>query len=267
MWRLWVLIGWVVAPGSLAQTAQQCDTGTAESRFDCMVAQRCPTAGDDAAQAECFRGIALELLAGTPAGARALVPADQNSAPAVDQGLEATAQTATGKTGMQPPPQQPVPTERGAVAQRGVIAEQQAVEKLEPVVADVDKQEPVASAPVKPVPAAPATQSVTEAQAKAQFGLDWQEVDRVEVNDITARVTAFTRQPRGTYLFSLDNGQLWEQTEKRRLKLQPGDEIRIARMSLRSFKLFPARGVSCKVRRLDCSGADVDPRCSYFDGV
>ncbi len=96
----------------------------------------------------------------------------------------------------------------------------------------------------------------------AEFGLEWNERPAKTIDEISARIVHLETQVRGNYLLVLDNGQVWEQNLKSRTRLKEGDEVRIQRGSLRSFKLIPEKSTPTNVSRIVCRGDDPDPRCA-----
>ncbi len=59
-----------------------------------------------------------------------------------------------------------------------------------------------------------------------------------KLEQLAARVTEFSRLPRGEFIVKLDNGQVWAQKEpKPRLTLKPGDSVVLAAGALGSFWL------------------------------
>jgi hypothetical protein len=63
-------------------------------------------------------------------------------------------------------------------------------------------------------------------------------VVKEEIPELRARVTAVARRSRGEYEFTLDNGQVWVQTEvKPQLTLSAGSEVVIRKASMGSYRL------------------------------
>ena len=59
-----------------------------------------------------------------------------------------------------------------------------------------------------------------------------------KLEQLAARVTEFSRLPRGEFIVKLDNGQVWAQKEpKPRLTLKPGDSVVLAAGALGSYWL------------------------------
>jgi hypothetical protein len=79
-------------------------------------------------------------------------------------------------------------------------------------------------------------------------------------------IVMLERQPNGSFLIGLDNGQLWEENEPTRVVLEEGQTVKIARGFMGSYKLVPERGRSTGVHRLRCTGEEADPRCALFAG-
>lgn len=75
-------------------------------------------------------------------------------------------------------------------------------------------------------------------------------VERVELEEITARVVSVRPLRHGGWLLELDNGQAWQQLDDRSLLLEPGDAVKISRGALGSFRLSTPSGRSARVRRV-----------------
>lgn len=89
----------------------------------------------------------------------------------------------------------------------------------------------------------------------ADFGLSDQARKEREpekwVESITARVTNVGQTASDRYVITLDNGQVWVQSETNtRAILAPGDTVTIKRAALGSFKLSGPRSVFWRVKRL-----------------
>lgn len=137
-----------------------------------------------------------------------------------------------------------------------------------------------------PAPSAPAASSTAPATSRTaatspvavgteppeedlveEFGLEWNERPAKVLDEINARIVYLETQVRGNYLMVLDNGQVWEQNIKSRTRLKEGDEVRIARASMRSFKLTPERSTPTNVSRIVCHGDAPDPRCARIEAA
>jgi len=71
------------------------------------------------------------------------------------------------------------------------------------------------------------------------------------LRNITAKVTAISRRPRGEHVLTLDNGQVWAQTQAgSNLRVELGDSVTIRSAVLGSFLLTGPRGGSTRVERL-----------------
>lgn len=97
-----------------------------------------------------------------------------------------------------------------------------------------------------------------EEQAARDFGLSAQEVlarspafARAKLpQTITARVVA-VRESRGTRAFTLDNGQVWQQTDSNVLgRVEAGDSVEIRNAAFSSFLLITPGRVALRVRRV-----------------
>lgn len=127
---------------------------------------------------------------------------------------------------------------------------------------------PAPSSPAQAAPAAPAvaaTQPAAPAPAPAataadEFGMSGElarkrrEVthkDRPPVTELRAAVTKVSQKPYGEYVIELDNGQVWEQPEKKSsFSIKTGDTVRITPGAMGSFFLMVEAGSSTKVRRI-----------------
>lgn len=92
-------------------------------------------------------------------------------------------------------------------------------------------------------------------QAEADFGVEPRmrqaESEKSKLREIYATVVSIDQTSSGKRVFTLDNGHVWlEQTLTRRLKLKPGESVRIKAGSLGSYKLFGEGKVSTKVERI-----------------
>lgn len=107
-----------------------------------------------------------------------------------------------------------------------------------------------------PIAAAPdAAAAVAVANPAADFGLLQPAIKQRDpenwVESITAEVKSVTRNAEDRLVITLDNGQVWAQSEtKPSAVLKPGDLVRIKRAALGSFMLVGPRSVSSRVRRV-----------------
>ena len=117
----------------------------------------------------------------------------------------------------------------------------------------------VAAAPPPPTAqsaaaaAAPASTSPASAPASAEdrFGArgDLRTETHATVNEITGTVTEVSKKPYGELVVTLDNGQVWAELAPSRIKLKPGDTVKIESGALNSFRLV-ANNRSSKVSRV-----------------
>jgi hypothetical protein len=101
---------------------------------------------------------------------------------------------------------------------------------------------------------------VSPASPQEMFGMSQQLVrggrtetaaQREELANITARVNGWSRRSDGTSVIVLDNGQVWEAVDEPKvLVLNEGDEVRIERAALSTFRLVTPSKRSAKVRRI-----------------
>jgi hypothetical protein len=112
---------------------------------------------------------------------------------------------------------------------------------------------PSVTAPVAaPETSAPSPAPAPAASAEDRFGArgDLKREKQADVSEISATVTAVSTKPYGGLVVTLDNEQVWaEITSGSKLKLKPGDTIKIERGALGSYLLIAANGRSSKVAR------------------
>jgi hypothetical protein len=115
-----------------------------------------------------------------------------------------------------------------------------------------------------PPATAPGTASVTPAapvliDPVAEFGLSEsqkraQNPERakdVAPDSITGNVAEVGRQPTGGLVVTLENGQVWAQSESlTKARVAPGDEVTIRKATLGSYMLVAPNKVSMRVRRV-----------------
>jgi hypothetical protein len=121
---------------------------------------------------------------------------------------------------------------------------------------------PPAAAPMAPQPRLPPVAPVAPADPVAEFGASKRQSDQLtaktlkdetgEVRQIEARITAVRKRPAGEYVLTLDNGQVWTQTETRDFpQFKVGDAVVIKRAMLGSFLLTLQKGSpSTRVQRI-----------------
>ncbi len=116
---------------------------------------------------------------------------------------------------------------------------------------------PAGSAPVESTPLKGAAPT-DDAAASGDFGLNQRQLvasgrleKPEEVQNVTARITDRRSNADGEFIVTLDNGQVWAQTELDTLAIpQAGEAVTIHRGLLGSFLLVTSHGVSTRVRRL-----------------
>lgn len=70
-------------------------------------------------------------------------------------------------------------------------------------------------------------------------------------SEITARVTVVATQPRGELVMTLENGQVWEQTQSgSKFRAKVGDTVTIKAAALNSYMMVAASGRATKVTRI-----------------
>ena len=113
---------------------------------------------------------------------------------------------------------------------------------------------PVPAAAPAATTASPAAAAPVAVDPVADFGLSEQTKKEREpekwVDSVTARVTNVGQTAYDRYVITLDNGQVWAQSETNtRAILAPGDTVTIKRAAMGSFKLSGPRSVYWRVRR------------------
>jgi hypothetical protein len=124
----------------------------------------------------------------------------------------------------------------------------------------------VAPTQVAPAQAAPSVPSVVTSQPQNasqtgdDFGLSGElarkrkaEQEKVAParTELRAAVTKVTKKPYGELVMALDNGQIWEQPEKKSsFVIKEGENIRITQGAMGSFFLVADSGATTKVRRI-----------------
>lgn len=114
------------------------------------------------------------------------------------------------------------------------------------------------AAPVAPSAAAAAAAVAQPSQAgtpspEDRFGLrvDRKEQKKDDLTELSARATAISPKPRGELVITLDNGQVWgEIAPGSKIKVKPGDSVKIEAGTLGSFILIAPNGRSSKVTRI-----------------
>jgi hypothetical protein len=102
-----------------------------------------------------------------------------------------------------------------------------------------------AAAPVTAAAAAAvAVPAASQSSSVADFGVSEQVKRRDAVESIDARVTGVRTNNAGMTVVTLDNGQVWTQSDPNDgLRVRVGDEVKIRRAALGSYKLtVPDRG-------------------------
>jgi hypothetical protein len=71
-----------------------------------------------------------------------------------------------------------------------------------------------------------------------------------QLTELTATAAAISSKPHGELVVTLDNDQVWAEIAPGKIKLKPGDTVRIEAGTLGSFILFAPNGRSSKVVRI-----------------
>ncbi|WP_143735738.1 hypothetical protein [Microbulbifer mangrovi] len=87
--------------------------------------------------------------------------------------------------------------------------------------------------------------------AEKQFGQEQKQAVEEAPESITATITKVDDGAYGKLIFTLDNGQVWRQTDTKRSILRDGDQISIERGAFGSFLMRKATGGrSMRVKRV-----------------
>jgi hypothetical protein len=109
--------------------------------------------------------------------------------------------------------------------------------------------QPAASTPTSAEPASDAAR-VDEFGTSARVRQENESGDD-ELDEIRAVIVDIDTRRYGNRVITLDNGQVWvEESAKKSVRLEPGDEVRIKAGVLGSFKLFGANNRSTRVDRI-----------------
>ena len=84
----------------------------------------------------------------------------------------------------------------------------------------------------------------TELRKSVQDATDTEEIDRIE-----ARVVAVRKSASGRIVITLDNGQVWIQSDSSRARLSANDNVTIRRRSFGSYTLYNKK-TSIRVKRI-----------------
>ena len=105
------------------------------------------------------------------------------------------------------------------------------------------------AAPAAPILVDPVAEfGLSESQKRAQ---NPERAKDVSPDSITAKVAEVGRQPTGGLVVTLENGQVWAQSESlSKARVAPGDEVTIRKATLGSYMLVAPNKVSMRVRRV-----------------
>ena len=182
----------------------------AESASDGVLA--CAAEADDDRRLACFDALAAGLR-GDPRPAAAAAPA-------------ATAPAATA-----PAPAAPV-----AAA---------------PVAAATAMGSPAAAPPPTAAAAQPSEAGTPSPEDRFGLRVDTKQQKADELTELSATATAISAKLRGELVITLDNGQVWgEIAPGSKIKVKPGDAVKIEAGTLGSFILIAPNGRSSKVTRI-----------------
>lgn len=110
-----------------------------------------------------------------------------------------------------------------------------------------------AAAAVAAAPSPAAASSRPQLSPEEEFGLRGSATreEHIELTELTAKATAISAKPHGELVITLDNGQVWaEIAPGSKIRVKPGDPVRIEAGTLRSFILIAPNGRSSKVVRI-----------------
>lgn len=145
--------------------------------------------------------------------------------------------------------------ERSDAARLACYDRKMAESKSESDAAERSREETENSAP----PAATTPTSAEPASNAAQvdeFGMSARvrqedESEDAELDEIRATIVDIDTRRYGQRVITLDNGQVWvEESARKSVRLEPGDEVRIKAGPLGSFKLFGVNRRSTRVDRI-----------------
>jgi hypothetical protein len=100
------------------------------------------------------------------------------------------------------------------------------------------------------------TRATDERSAVERFGYRGdiareEQASHRELETLQARIAALEWLPRGEFVITLDNGQVWRQKTKQSIgSLEPGDQVTIRAGSLGSFRLSGSSNRSTQVQRV-----------------
>ncbi|QKX18630.1 hypothetical protein [Microbulbifer sp. YPW1] len=78
--------------------------------------------------------------------------------------------------------------------------------------------------------------------AEQQFGQEQKQAVEEAPESITATITKAEEGAYGKFIFTLDNGQVWRQTDTKRSILRDGDQVTVERGALGSFRMRKTTG-------------------------
>jgi hypothetical protein len=117
---------------------------------------------------------------------------------------------------------------------------------------------PIAATPPAVAPAAAAATPTPpqSAEGPGDFGREARAVRKKKTDapeELVARVKTVTTRPRGAYLITLEDGQVWEETDHTSSSKPPdvGGTVTIKRGMLGSFFLSHQPGLAMRVKRID----------------
>jgi hypothetical protein len=119
-----------------------------------------------------------------------------------------------------------------------------------------------AAATASPAPSAASTPARAKSPS-SDFGLDEETLRKrqaaanpdapADPEQLVARVKAVAKKPRGEYRITLDDGQVWEETQHSSSSIPPrvGDTVTLKRGMLGSYFLERGAGLALRVKRTD----------------
>lgn len=106
-----------------------------------------------------------------------------------------------------------------------------------------------AAVAVAPTPAAVASSSPSRSPEE-DFGLRQEREQPTKLTELNATATTVSTRPHGELVVTLDNDQVWAEIAPSKIKLNPGDAVKIEAATLGSFILIAPNGRSSRVKRV-----------------
>lgn len=105
----------------------------------------------------------------------------------------------------------------------------------------------------EPKPEAPAVSEVPQRETSASeeaFGKKAEPVKPEPIKELNATIQSVRKRwPDDGRVYTLDNGQIWEQVETQVVSIVEGDQVRITRGRLGGYRMIDSDGASTRVKR------------------